>query len=620
MKTIIFSIAILITITQTYGQNISLSGKVIDYITNENLSYANIRVDGSSSGTAANAEGIFELKLKHGNYKIITSFIGYKSDTLQIRLNKDIEITIALNPIPVKIQEVTVLPAVNPAITIIDKAIKAKQEREEKIKSYIFKAYTKGLVKTTQDISASNRSVGISLGVRDTGELKIAGIIENESIGYYKKPDKYKDEILARKQTANTPSAINVLTGGRLLQNFYTNNIQFFNRPIPGPISDDALKYYYFIVEDTLMMDNHNVFKINFEPIDNSDPGFFGNVYIIDSLFALAKVDVNLNDAANPGGLFNKVNIFQQFIPFGNNIYMPIDYRIFVEGNFIGMAKFGFELNSIFYDYEINKPIDDSYFGMAVIKVLPGADDKDSLYWSSIQSIPNTFAEIKAYARIDSLESIPRNFWDNFSLLSSRLSITDNSAIAGPISLYSFNKIAGHSLSFGVYLNNILYKRFSSSMDFGFGFSDKKFKTDISMNYRFGEYKTGALSFSVFNKLATLFEESIEYSKLTSTLTSLLGKYDFRDYYYTKGFEIKMAEDVLPFLRLGIGFKNVTDNNAFNNSEFSLLNRSKTYNENSFIYETKINSITTSLLLIFENILKIHSKGDELRKAIHICY
>jgi hypothetical protein len=322
-----------------FPQQFLLNGKITDKNTGENLSYANIRIDGSTTGTSANSEGNYEFKLAAGTYKLIASFIGYKSDSAFVNLTGNTCVNFQLQPAPVRLNEITVLPRENPALEILRKTIAAKHERDKKINSYIFKAYTKGLVKTTQDISATNRSINLSIGSSDTAKLKITGIIENESKGYFKKPDHYKDEIIARKQSANTPSSINILTGGRLLQNFYTNDIQFFNRPLVGPIADDALDYYYYIIEDTLAMDNMNVFKINFEPIDRSDPGFFGKLYIADSIFALVKLDVNLNNAANPGRIFDKINIFQQYVPFRQNIFMPIDYRVFVEGNVLGMAN-----------------------------------------------------------------------------------------------------------------------------------------------------------------------------------------------------------------------------------------------------------------------------------------
>lgn len=591
-----FGIFFLLNVT-TYSQLYSIKGIVKDKLTNEKLSYANIRVSGTSTGTAANSEGEFELKLNSGNYTLIISYIGYKSDTIRINLTEHKNLKIFLEPISIKLSEVTVVPKINPAIELIKNAIKYRKEREQKLNSYIFNAYTKVLIKTTKDIVASDRSVGVSLGEKDTGNLKITGIIENESRGYYKKPNHYKEEIIARKQAANLPSSINILTGGRFLQNFYSNDIRFYNRKLLSPLADDALDFYYYLIKDTLAIDNHKVYKIYFEPIDTSNPGFLGDIYLIDSSYSLLKLDIFLNDAANPGKFFNKVNIFQQFSTYENQIYMPIDYRLFVEGNLFGLVKFGFEINSIYYNYQFNTEIDDNIFDMAILKVLSDADKKDSSYWKSIQSIPNTNEEIAAYKRIDSLEHVPRSFWDNNSIFSNRWYFTDNYSITGPLEIYSFNRVTGHQLNFGFYIDEELDKRFNSYFEIGYGFSDKKYKTELSMNYLWGEYRTGKISLNIFNKLVDLFGENISYSKFTSSLLSLFNKYDFRDYYYTKGWELQLFDEIFPVLGLGVGFINRTDNNAFNNSDFSFFYKSRKYRENKLIYENKINAVTAQFTI-----------------------
>ena len=587
-----------------FSQQFILSGSVIDKPTASPLGFASIRALGTTTGTTTNREGNFELRLKPGRHILTASFIGYKSDTLAIDLNSNSALTFSLEPIPVRLSEITVLPGENPALEIIRRTIDEKHSRNNKLNSYIFGAYTKGIIKTTKDFSSTNNSVGLSIGGRDTAELKISGIIENESRGYFKKPNQYKDEILARKQSANTPSTINILTGGRIIQNFYTDDIQFLGRPLPSPISDDAIEYYDYLIEDTLAIDNLNVFQIHVEPVRKSDPGFTGKIFIADNIYSLVKLDVNLNTAANPGRIFDRINIVQQFSPFDGNIYMPIDYRVFAEGNFLGLAKFGFELNTVFYDYRINEAISDDFFGMAVVKVMSDADKKDSVYWNSTQTIANTLEELKAYRRIDSLEAVPKNFWDRFSFLSTSVGVTENLSVTGPLSIYSFNRIEGHTLNFGIALSQLDEKRLNTNLDFSYGFSDRKFKTDFSATYFLGEYRTTSVTVTANDRLIDLFRESIKFNKLTSTLTNLLGKYDFRNYYYTKGFSVKIWSEVLPILRLSAGFLNRTDNNGYNHSDFSIANTGKSYNMNPPVFETKINAFTAGVQIDFRKYIE----------------
>lgn len=609
MKAIIYYFVIILFFfssvsTNTFAQTYLLHGQIISAKTSEALSFANVRLLGTTTGTAANVEGKFELKLQKGNYKIITSYIGFKSDTINIELTRNINIQIKLEPIELKLKEITILPKENPALQIIRRTIDRKNKREKLIRDYTFSAYSKGLIKTTRDISTSDNSIGLDIGKKDTAELKITGILENQSRGYFLKPKFYKEEIIARKQSANFPPTINTLTGGRVIQNFYTDDIQFFGRELASPISNDALNFYYYRLEDSLAFDNQKVYQIYFEPDDKSDPGFYGKVFISDKTYDLIKLDINLNEAANPGGIFTRINIYQQFLPFVNDIYMPIDYRLFVEGNFLGLVKFGFELNSIMQDYKINTGIAEDYFDMVILKVLPDADKKDSLYWKGIQTIPNTENELSAYKRIDSIESVPKSFSDRFSLLAFQNSIDDNWSMSGPLSFYGFNPVEGHTLSFSVFYNDKNEKRLSFNNDLAYGFNDKKTKWNFYTQYLLGEYRTIKTSLNVFNNAKILFQESDEYNSLTSTLTGLFGHYDFRDYYYSKGFRVNISGEVFPVLELGIGYSNVTDKTAFVTSEFSFFNRNKKYGINQPVLNTTIRSLSVNWKIDFRNFIE----------------
>ena len=110
---------------------------------------------------------------------------------------------------------------------------------------------------------------------------------------------------------------------------------------------------------------------------------------------------------------------------------------------------------------------------MTVIKVSSDADKKDSLYWKSTQTIPNTTEELKAYQRIDSAEAVPKGFAENFSLLATSIALDKNGAISGPLSLYSFNRVEGHTLNFGINTSELFDKRFNGNLDLSYGLTIK---------------------------------------------------------------------------------------------------------------------------------------------------
>lgn len=586
------------------GQSFNISGHAFDKEKNEPLPFANIRILNSNSGTASNKSGEFSLKLTKGNYTLVASYIGYNSDTLNINVDKNISgLKFLLNISSVNLPEITVLPGNNPALELIKKAIERKNERESKLNSYIVESYTKGTVRTTDDIKPGSRGIGVAIGA-DTADLKITGILENHSKAYFKKPSNYKEVILARKQSANFPSTINTVTGGRVIQNLYNDDIQYFGRSVPGPISSDALNYYDFYITDTLAINNKNIFKLKMFTISEADPGFSGFIYISDKTYDLILVQLELNRAANTGGIFDTVSIVQQFDSFEGDIFMPVDYRVFVTANLFGLAKIGLELNSILYNYEINKFIDDRFFDNALITVLPDSDEKENNYWNSIQTIPNTFQEVEAYDRIDSIAAIPFDWRENFSFLSTRVDFNKYLSVTGPLSLYHYNRVEGHTFNFGFYANDLMSRRLNSSIETNYGFGDKKFKYNLSARYLAGDYRTHRFNINLFDYTKTIFENSESYNDLLSTVLALWDKDEFRDYYYSKGFSFNYSGEVFYFLRMGTGLSYNSDKSASANSSFSIFKKERPPRNNPQIDDINYSMLSLDFQLDFRKYIE----------------
>lgn len=592
---------IIVLSSSILSQQITIKGKVIDKNSLAELAYANIRVLGSSVGTSANINGVFELKLIDKNVRIVASFIGYDSDTININSVNDFnQIVFLLTQSKVDLPEIIVNPGFNPALEIIRKAIEKKKIRNTQLKSFQVEAYTKGIIRTTEDISANSNSVSVGFGGDDSTELVISGILENHSNNYFEQPDKFKSIVLARKQSANFPPTINTLTGGRLIQNFYENNVNFLGKDLPGPITDNALNYYYYRIVNITSQNDKKIYNIYIEPDNSADPGFVGNIFINDSTYDLVKVDLILNRAANTGGFFDTVNVFQQFDKY-DDVYLPVDYRLFVKANLLGLVRIGFELNTILFNYKINQQIPEEVFNKAIVTVIPEADEKDSTYWLTTPTIPNTLEEQKAYSRIDSIESAPKDFWDDYSILNTRISLSKNISVSAPLGFYHFSRVEGHALDFGVFIDDAFDNRFNSSLQLSYGFSDKKFKQDFSASYLLGNYRTWKLEVGAFNKIKVLFGDSDNYSEFLSTLVTLISKDEFRDYYYSRGFNFGVEGEVFPILKLRAGFSNKTDRSAFVNSDFSFFNKKKSYKPNPLIYPSRINSINIGFDIDFRD-------------------
>lgn len=89
------------------AQRLIIKGRVIDIINNDILPFANVSVENANMGTATDKNGEFTLLLPSNHFTLIVSYIGYKTERINIRTNDTILI-IKLTPINYLLQEISV--------------------------------------------------------------------------------------------------------------------------------------------------------------------------------------------------------------------------------------------------------------------------------------------------------------------------------------------------------------------------------------------------------------------------------------------------------------------------------------------------------------------------------
>lgn len=101
-------LSVLIT-TPLFAQTFTVSGTVRDGATNEPLPLANVFVKETKTGAATDARGAFQLSLAAGDYQLLVSFIGYKTETLPVALREqNLVVNVKLFPTDILLREVTV--------------------------------------------------------------------------------------------------------------------------------------------------------------------------------------------------------------------------------------------------------------------------------------------------------------------------------------------------------------------------------------------------------------------------------------------------------------------------------------------------------------------------------
>ncbi len=554
------------------SQTYKLTGKIKDIKTDKPLSFATVKILDTAYGTTSDQNGEYIIKLKSGYYRAVYSYIGYFSDTANIYIeDKNEERNIFLKPTEFFTEEIEVFGE-DPAYDIIRKAIKYKKLFKSQLNEYDYDAYSKFVIRTNLNPTSEKDTT------TDDTKLKIFGILESETKGYFKKPDLEKQIVKSKKETANIQKGFAI----PLIVNFYDEDVDLNDAKIPGPLADDAFDNYEYKLINITSIDSIKIYKINVINTSNIVPQFSGHIYIIDSIFALMKVLLKTNDAGLPRGLDN-IEFIQKFTSYQDknkkNFWMPTDVEIFADGSFLGLVKFKGEVFTIVSNYNLNEKAPPGTFDDIIVKILPDASKKDSIYWVKNQLIKNTEEEKITFEKIAKEEE--------------RKSKTINIGIGGLrygkdlninlFDLYSFNRVSGNQIELNLKYNKD-FGKYNIETFLGYGFGDKKMKYDFSAGLRLLNDKSLQANARVFDNLFGIFTSRNKDSrKLDNNFYTLFYKKDKYNYYYGKGFSINLRKSLIPQLRIGVNYFEEKQITAYKNSDYSIFKKSLFYPENPII-------------------------------------
>jgi hypothetical protein len=573
-----------------------LFGKVTDKETSRVLPFAIIRKLESSNGTMTNNLGYYNFLLEPGEHVIAFSYLGYRSDTIRVQINnEDVRIDIALAPSSLLFPEVMVAAdRYNPAERIILKSISNKKKSLSDLKSYEFEAYTKTVMRAIQkekkiDSNASSKEekkTPEADSAKNKKDTIIAGIMETQIKGYWAEADKYKEEIIARRQTANFQATSNMLTVGKLL-NLNEDRIAFGNNKIIGPTAPDALNYYNYEMIDTMWMNDIMVFRIKMKPKEQDIPLFDGVICIADSTFSIIDSDININKSVQIP-FIDSMRYRQQFSLYDKRYWLPVNVRLDFRIRFLSLPPIFAEQVSILSKYRINNKIPDYVFDEYEIKILPYADNVDSSAWVLNQMIPLTEEEVKGYKRIDSIMQnlgfLPKTIFALTRLMTepNNLPITDIS------DFIRYNRVEGTFLGFGFSSKN-LFDKTRIELKYGYGLSSKDQKYSIGIEQNIPDQMKASAGFSIYKKLDS--RDDFELYDLTlNSYLCLIQNFDYYDYYLSKGWRI--FGNIKPFngIKLGLEYREEDQTSIQRMLTFGPLNSKTEFRLNPRIDEGKLKS------------------------------
>ena len=297
--------------------------KISGRIANEEgqaIPYCSIYIPQLSTGSMANINGEFALKLPCGSYTLKVQSLGYEAKSMEVEVRSEEDLSIVLRSISYQLQEVTIDPnSEDPAYNIIRKATVMAEYYKKQITAYKATLYVRNYF-NVDDLP------WIAEKLADEDDLRImkAGDITETVVEYsYERPNKVKERIIARKS-----GSTDTLRGG----SEYIN-LNFYNlggQEIINPLSKGAFQVYEFEYQHTEFHDSRKVHKIKIIPRRKGNDLMKGYLYINDGIWNLNNVDVSFEQP------MVSIDYKQTFQEVDSLAWMPINHQLKVGFKAVG--------------------------------------------------------------------------------------------------------------------------------------------------------------------------------------------------------------------------------------------------------------------------------------------
>src|SRR5574343_1201715 len=222
------------------------------------------------------------------------------------------------------LNEVSVVPGINPAHRIIDHAIEnRKKNNPVDNNAFRYESYSKFIFDVNEDAIAS-----IPDSTSDTTLLRLKKffteqylfMIESASIRTFMPPSRDKEEITAYKVSGFTDPMFSTFANDMQSFSFYENQFQLLGKTYINPIAFGGTKRYLFILEDTTIVGQDSTFTIFYRPRKGRNfEGMTGRLYINTNGWAIEKVTASPYEDTT--GM--KVQIVQEYALVDNKKWFP---------------------------------------------------------------------------------------------------------------------------------------------------------------------------------------------------------------------------------------------------------------------------------------------------------
>ena len=419
----------------------TISGQIVDAKTGEPIPFASAQYLGHGVGVASDIDGNFSIA-RHNGWQLTFTSVGYVSHTVQINSGIKSVIKIALKTDNKMLKEVTIKTKRgrysrknNPAVEMMRKVIAAKKQTDLDNRDYYqynkYQKITLALNDFRPEVLDSpkykkkqwlidqieacpyNNKLILPISVDETVSQKI----------YRKKPHDEKTII----KGINTQGINDLFQTGDILNtimkdvftdvNIYDDQIRMLQYPFTSPIGKDAIGFYRYYIEDTLMVDKDLCYHLHFLPNNQQDFGFRGDLYILaDSSWQVKRCEMTIPKKSDVNFVEN-MQVVQEFtqLPDGDWVLSVDD--MFTElklANFL--QKFAVIRNTRINDYAFDELPKQLFKGTKKEVKDVNAMMRSDEFWNQYRQVELTKAESQMDQFVNGMQNVKGFKWILFGL------------------------------------------------------------------------------------------------------------------------------------------------------------------------------------------------------------
>ncbi len=495
-------LVLLISISTSSWAQSKVSGKVFD-TSGEPVAFANVIFKNSFEGTITDENGRFYLESTSSYTALVFSFIGYKTQELELNKRITYDIKIELEEESNVLDEVVLMSGKlskknNPAIDILRKIWENRRENGvKKFNQYNYDKYEKlefdlNTIDSALIKSKLFRGMEFVFDFADTSRVTgktYLPIFINEAIYkvYGDNNLKLEKEILEGNKNSgfsNNQTIIEFIKDLYADYDVYDNYLKFFDKAFTSPLSKTGIDVYNYALLDSAYRDNKWCYNIVFYPRRKGELTFKGDFWVNDTTWAIKEINMHVNKSANINWV-KEIYIEQEFDVLNDSIFLIKRDHFMSDFSFSkkeeSRGMYG-KRTTLYNNYVFDEEKERNFYKKQVDPYQWEIYNRPDDFWNQRRLEDLNKDEKQVYIMLDTLQTVKRfkTIYSIGSVLASGYYETPGFDIGPVFSVFGYNDAEGLRIRGGgrTYFGQNDPWRLEGFL--AYGLKDNKFKYGIS--------------------------------------------------------------------------------------------------------------------------------------------